>query len=671
MIRALLAQPFLYVTVWLAICLQIPMEYVPMFLLSVLLAFSGIYWYVRIKSGTALNGYLFLIPLSLVFALRTYTHQLEDHPDDVPKSLTLENQPGLIEGIETSDSVIHLNLNFIQSNKKYHARIKIASDQYPYPLLPGDSIYFSGQLVRPSPAFEFDPFDYAEYLEQKHIQFLNRNEVKIHGQNRSSNFNIRKLAHQAKTKICHSLLSNVEQKEYGGLLIAILVGDKGLVSDRIKNQFIATGTAHILAVSGMHLGMLYAMLTFLMSIISTHFLLAKKSQTFIILILIWFFAIITGLSPAILRAAVMFSLLEFGIYLRRKTHGINILFGTAFLMIFHNPCILKDIGFQLSFMAVLSIMLFQAPINKLMRNSNKILNYLSEIIAVSLAVQFLITPISSFYFGSFPTYFLLTNLVWVPLSFILMILGIIVLITSSFYFPLSHLMGSCCAWSIQAGLHFFDLVEKWPIYKIDQLMIYPEQLVFIYSAFFCIFLWLKFNYRSMMFAALLFLLSFAIVYPMRIWKFSKESELVLYSKNKESVMDIRTGLKVFSFVQENQSIPVLNYYHQYHQIKEREIIRMDENMAYHFKTLELNSDSISWCINLNGFNDGLEKCTNKMLLVRNLIKLDSCMILDHQPDLVVLCKQNRTAIINQLTHFLSNENIPFLDMRTGTQLIKF
>lgn len=90
MIRALLAQPFLYVTVWLAICLQIPMEYVPMFLLSVLLAFSGIYWYVRIKSGTALNGYLFLIPLSLVFALRTYTHQLEDHPDDVPKSLTLK-----------------------------------------------------------------------------------------------------------------------------------------------------------------------------------------------------------------------------------------------------------------------------------------------------------------------------------------------------------------------------------------------------------------------------------------------------------------------------------------------------------------------------------------------------------------------------------------------------
>ena len=74
---------------------------------------------------------------------------------------------------------------------------------------------------------------------------------------------------------------------------------------------------------------------------------------------------------------------------------------------------------------------------------------------------------------------------------------------------------------------------------------------------------------------------------------------------------------------------------------------------------------------LNGFNDGLENCTKKMLLVRNSIKIDSCMILDHQPDLVVLCKQNRTAIINQLTHFLSNENIPFVDMRTGTQLIKF
>ena len=668
MIRALLAQPFLYMTVWFAICLQIPKEYVFIFLASVLLVFPSIYFYFKVKYKSEFNGLLYLVLLSMLFAFRWYAHQQENHPEDVPKILNMDRQMVSIKEIESVDSLIQLTVNIDLPEKSYSARIKVARQKDSASFFPGDHIMITGKLIRPSPSFQFDPFDYAEYLEHKHIQYINRDEIRIYDPHNPSTLNIKKLAYQAKIYICHLLLESIPNKEYGGLLVAILVGDKGLVSERIKNQFIATGTAHILAVSGMHLGMLYAMLTFLMNSFSKNFPAVKKSQTSIILILIWFFAFITGLSPAILRAAVMFSLLEVGVYLRRKTHGLNILFGSAFLMMYHNPCILKDIGFQLSFMAVLSILMFQAPIMKLLRSSNKIWNYIAEIAGVSLAVQFLITPISSFYFGSFPTYFLLTNIVWVPLSFILMILGIIILLLSTVYLPIGMVIGNCCAWSIQAGLFFFDLVEKWPLYKLDRLIIYPEQLLLIYLSFLSLFLWIKFHFKAMLFAAVLFLISLTASYPIRILKFSKETEWVFHSKNKESILDIRTGLKVFSFIEKDQLVPGLNYYHLYHQIKEREIIRLDQNFAY---TFSYDSDSLSWNINWNKIKNDQPADGKNVLLIRNAKSMDTCMLLDYRPDLVVLCRQNPPYLIRQMTEFLHAAKLTYVDLRTGTQMIKY
>ena len=169
---------------------------------------------------------------------------------------------------------------------------------------------------------QFDGFDYNKYLLRNHIQFtgrFNSNNIQIVPKKK---FDIVNAANKANVYISNILFQSISDPQLANLLIAILVGNKSEVSTEIKNLFIATGTAHILAVSGMHLGMLYGILKFLFL---HHVFKSKKIQKIqspIILCLIWFFAFLTGFGSSVIRAAVMFTFLECGLQLNRISNGL-------------------------------------------------------------------------------------------------------------------------------------------------------------------------------------------------------------------------------------------------------------------------------------------------------------------------------------------------------------
>lgn len=214
-------------------------------------------------------------------------------------------------------------------------------------------------------------------------------------------------------------------EQNASLLSAIVLGDKSLLGDEIKAIFTNTGTSHILAVSGMHFGLL--MIIFLGVFERFSKWITRKQAVIFMLLILWFYAILTGMSASVIRAIFMFSILFLAQLSNRNHDPINVLFFTAFVLIVINPMYLFDIGFQLSYLAMLGIYLFYQKIEAFFQIKYKWINYLWKGIAVGFAAQLLTTPISLFYFHQFPNYFIASNLVMMLTSGLILGLGIAIL----------------------------------------------------------------------------------------------------------------------------------------------------------------------------------------------------------------------------------------------------
>lgn len=212
------------------------------------------------------------------------------------------------------------------------------------------------------------------------------------------------------------------------LIAALAFGDKTLLDDETKNEFQTAGAMHILAVSGLHVGIINSILFFLFGFIR------KREYQWIKIICcvlgIWLYACLTGMSPSVQRASIMCSIISVSIILKRNSSTYNSLAVAAFISLLLSPNDLFSVSFQLSYLAVLSIVYFCKYIQNIVQPETTIGEYLWGIIAVSISVQLGTTPITLYYFGAIPTYSLITNIVVIPLSFILLISTIIALATA-------------------------------------------------------------------------------------------------------------------------------------------------------------------------------------------------------------------------------------------------
>ena len=213
------------------------------------------------------------------------------------------------------------------------------------------------------------------------------------------------------------------------ILAALTLGYKKSMDSEIRQVFAATGAAHVLAVSGLHVGIVYMIFNFLFG-----FLRRRKSMRLLFLalsvVMLWGFAFITGLSPSVQRSALMFTVVLAGEHLRRPANIYNTLALSAFLLMAVNPNLLFDAGFQLSYAAVLGIVYFQPMLAALWDIRNRPGKYLWGLITVSLASQITTFPLSGFYFHQFPVYFWISNFIVIPAAFLFVFLGILILVTS-------------------------------------------------------------------------------------------------------------------------------------------------------------------------------------------------------------------------------------------------
>ena len=196
--------------------------------------------------------------------------------------------------------------------------------------------------------------------------------------------------------------------EASSLAIALSLGDKGGLSQEVRDSFSNAGAMHVLAVSGLHVGILLGIVQWIFFQIK----LLRKRNTYVLcaIIILWFFALLTGLAPSVFRATLMFTVLGFGQLLGKRFFSLNALLVAAIFLLMLDARMLFDIGFQLSFLALLGITFFFQPISNLFVVKNYWFNKLWEGTALGLAAQIGTIPISLYYFHQFPNYFILTNL---------------------------------------------------------------------------------------------------------------------------------------------------------------------------------------------------------------------------------------------------------------------
>lgn len=302
------------------------------------------------------------------------------------------------------------------------------------------------------------------------------------------------------------LVQRISGKREQAVILALVLGTKDELDLMTKEAYAGAGTMHVLAVSGLHVGVLYTLLRALLGG-PRNMLRTNWWRTIILLAGLWLYACITGLAPSVLRATLMFSFVIVARLLGRTSNIYNALAGSAFVLLLANPCLIFSVGFQLSYLAVLGIVYLQPKIYRCIELSNVLLHQLWRGTALSLAVQLATTPLSLYYFHQFPNYFLVANWVVVPATFLMLSLGLGVLLTS-FWPGLSALLAwllDQITWLVN---QFVGWVSSLPASVIKDIYLDTPSLLLWYSLLITLLIFLqrkKFLYLVIASGAALFL----------------------------------------------------------------------------------------------------------------------------------------------------------------------
>jgi len=259
---------------------------------------------------------------------------------------------------------------------------------------------------------------------------------------------------------------------------ALTLGLREKLGDEIKQSYRVSGAVHILAISGLHIGILYIVLFYSLSFLKRR-RWGKIVFVLIIMTALWFFALLTGLSPSVLRASTMFSFVLIGQTLSRYSNVYNSLAISAFILLFINPLLIFNVGFQLSYCAVLGIVILQPRLHNLMRSRLWLVDKISGLVAVSVAAQLATFPLSLYYFHQFPVYFWLTNVIVIPLTTLILYFGFLFFLFS--FQPLvAGFIGKTQALLISGMNVSVETIKEFPLSIIDGINISEAESLILY-----------------------------------------------------------------------------------------------------------------------------------------------------------------------------------------------
>jgi competence protein ComEC len=383
-------------------------------------------------------------------------------------------------------------------------------------------------------------FDYKRYsLFQgiTHQVYLKPGEFEILPERKTTLF--QRIFYPAGQTILKLLRANIRGEKELGLAEALLIGYKNDLDKTLVQSYSNTGVVHVIAISGLHIGLIYWLLVQLLRPLRK-IKYARRLQPVLVITGLWGFSLLAGGQPSVLRSAVMFTCIVLGQSMARKASIYNTLAFSAFILLCYDPFWLWDAGFQLSYSAVLSILIFMKPVYNCLYIKNKLLDHIWKLNAVTLAAQILTLPVSIYHFHQFPVYFLLTNFIAVPLSSII-VLGEILVCTISFLPSIALFTGKILTWLIWLMNSYIEKIEQLPFALWDGLQINITQAIFFFGLIAGLGCWLMEKMKKGLLVALISLLVFSILRSYSFINADRQHKLIVYNIPRYRAIDFIEG----------------------------------------------------------------------------------------------------------------------------------
>jgi len=375
---------------------------------------------------------------------------------------------------------------------------------------------------------EFNQAGYWRNKGVEHMVFLNESDIEYVGFHYSAGVFWNQLRNYLKRQ-----LKRVLNENHYAVAVALSLGDKSELPKETRAAFASAGAMHVLAVSGLHVGILLTIIQWIC--FRVPFLRKRQLYIVISILVVWFFAFLTGLSPSVFRAATMFSVLAIGQLSGKSILSLSSLVMSGILLLIIDPFYLFDIGFQLSYIAMLGIVFFYQPVSNLFYFKQKWLRFIWDGTAIGIAAQIGTLPVMLYYFHQFPNYFILTNVGFLGLGFLA--LGSVLLFFVVHAIPiLSDGAAYLVSWVFEVVIQFVTFIEGLPISLAVGFELSWVQIFIAYTLIIVLW-WLgkKVNWKSWRNAAVITIVFTCFIQFSR-WSNQLGEELIVLNKYRQTIV---------------------------------------------------------------------------------------------------------------------------------------
>lgn len=355
------------------------------------------------------------------------------------------------------------------------------------------------------------------------------------------------LLNESRKKILKSFNQFFPEKEVRGIAAALLIGYREDLEKPLLQEYSDAGVVHVIAISGLHLGLIYVMLV---SIFSKIRFLHRRTviRCWMVLTFLWLFSLLTGGSASVLRSAVMFSCILIGETYFKKSGTWNVIAASAFLLLLYDPMLLYDAGFLLSYAAVAGIVAWQRPLYRTFYLRNKALRQIWNMSSVTITAQIAAFPLCLYYFHQFPNLFLFTNLIVVPLSTIILFGEVAFLILAPMPF-----INEAIAFLIRVLIRLMNGFVKWSnqIPFSSSKGIYADLFttLLIFGIVICCTTFLLQRKRQLLLPAFIFVTTLSLYFFYLDVAAHRQNKIIFYHSSDGAVIDFFGGrtARYFSF----------------------------------------------------------------------------------------------------------------------------
>jgi len=432
--------------------------------------------------------------------------------------------------------------------KQKHGKtvLYFSKEYFKIPFAYGDVLLIHGSPGVLESAPNPHEFDYKHYLNSRNIfhrHFINHSRV-VRVDHSPSSIVI-DYALRARIWAAEILCRHVEGLRERAVATALVLGVTEGLDDELLDAYSGSGAMHVLAVSGLHISIIYFIISLFMKP------LEKKKHgprmiACVSIVILWGYAFVTGLSPSVLRAVAMFTFIVVARATSRHTNIYNTLAASGFCLLMWDPYLVMSVGFQLSYLAVIGIIYIHPLLYNLWEPDSWLVNEVWKITSVSVAAQIATFPLGLLYFQQFPNYFLVSNLVVIPLSFVVLVLGLSVLATA-FLPVVAWVLGTVLGLCIKVLNASVVAIEALPMSVSENIHITVCQCILLLLLIICVLLMLQHKqYRYFRFSIVL-----VLMYVCAQWIYfinaQAENKMTVYKINGHSAMDLSGGGMVYFF----------------------------------------------------------------------------------------------------------------------------